>query len=130
MLDDRNMAKKSERTRLEKLQNSWRKASDDERRQFLEWIGSIDAGGPSISWVGDNGVPIASGRYLTPQTIGRIRAVMTRRSLTLDDLLLELGLPPNDRSLARALIRQASLRLAVIEALRNWLAEHAATEEP
>lgn len=128
MLDDLTMAKKNERTRLEKLQNSWGKASDDERRQFLEWIGGVNTGVPSRAVAEADGIPIASGRYLTPQTIERIRAVMTRRSLTLDGLLLELGMPPTDRTLARALVRHASLRLTVIEALRGWLTEHSGTE--
>ncbi|MCL6705574.1 hypothetical protein M8R20_01045 [Pseudomonas sp. R2.Fl] len=122
------MTKKSGRTRLEKLQNSWRKASDAERRQFLEWISGADADGSSLSRIEEDGIPIASGRYLTPQTIERIRAVMKRRSLTLGDLLQEIGLPPEDRSLARALARNSSLRLAVVEALRDWLVEHSDKE--
>lgn len=121
MLGGRKMTKKSKRTRLEKLQRSWRKASDAERRQFLEWIGATDADVTPIARSEEEGVPIASGRYLTPQTIERIHAIMTRRSLTLGGLLQEIGLPSDDRSLARALTRHSSLRLAVIEALQDWL---------
>ncbi|MBO3758427.1 hypothetical protein [Ciceribacter sp. L1K22] len=112
--------KKDGRTRLEKLQRSWTKASGEERRQFLEWIGHRPSGEAAAA-----ADPIASGRYLTPRTIDRVRIVLAQRSMTLADLSTELGLRPGDLSLARAFARNASLRLRLIAALQRWLEEHA-----
>ncbi|MBR0557249.1 hypothetical protein J5J10_16295 [Ciceribacter sp. L1K23] len=113
--------KKDGRTRLEKLQRSWTKASGEERRQFLEWIGHRSSG-EAPATAAD---PIASGRYLTPRTISRVRIALAQRSMTLADLSTELGLRPGDLSLARAFARNASLRLRLIEALQQWLEDHA-----
>ena len=69
--------------------------------------------------------PIASGRYLLPSAIAEIKAIMAQRRLKPGDIMQEIGFPPDDRSLAHALVRGASLRLAVIAALETWLRTNA-----
>ena len=114
------MPSKPKRTRLEKLQNSWTKATVEERFEFLAWLrqpdGSGDAPGLTLGTP-----PIASGRYLLPSAITRIRAIMAERSLAPADVMREIGFEPDDPSLARALDGKASLRLAVVAALETWL---------
>ncbi|WEX88916.1 hypothetical protein PZN02_001444 [Sinorhizobium garamanticum] len=123
---------KPERTRLDKLKNSWAKATDNERDAFLSWLTARGARSttaahsstpsPSASAVE---APIASGRYLLPSAIAEIKAIMARRRLKPDDVMQEIGFPPGDHSLAHALARGASLRLAVIAALEAWLRTNA-----
>ncbi|WP_046120685.1 hypothetical protein [Ensifer aridi] len=128
---------KPERTRLDKLKNSWMKASDVERDSFLTWLAAKGAL-PAIATtppvpspaadVRPAGTPIASGRYLLPSTIAEIRTIMARRRLSPNDVMRELGFPPDGRPLARALTRNASLRLSVIAALEVWLKRNAGLE--
>ncbi|HXV28817.1 MAG TPA: hypothetical protein VD840_00650 [Sinorhizobium sp.] len=112
------------RTRLEKLKNSWAKATETERDAFLAWLAAAGAlPEPAISPGARSGeAPIASGRYLLPSAIAAVKAAMARRQLTPGDVMREMGFPSDDgRPLARALGRNASLRLAVIAALETWL---------
>lgn len=118
------MPSKPKRTRLEKLQNSWTKASVEERVRFLVWLRQQDdqAGGAGTGLGDLSGfAPIASGRYLLPSAISRIRARMAERGLSAADLMAEIGFERDDPSLARALEGNASLRLAVVAALEGWL---------
>ncbi|MDK1377222.1 MULTISPECIES: hypothetical protein [unclassified Sinorhizobium] len=123
---------KPERTRLDKLKNSWTKATDNERNAFLSWLAARGAlsttvthsSGPSPSQRAAE-APIASGRYLLPSAIAEIKAIMAKRRLQPEDVMQEIGFPPDDRSLAHALARGASLRLAVIAALEAWLRTNA-----
>lgn len=114
------MPSKQKRTRLEKLQNSWTKATVEERYQFLAWLRQESASGnaPDLSNVV---TPIASGRYLLPSAVTRIRVLMAERGLTAGDVMAEIGFAPDDPSLARALDENASLRLSVVAALQIWL---------
>lgn len=96
--------------RLSKLKKHWRKATSEERAAFAAWLG-----------LGEGQLPIAAGRYLTPVTIARVRAEMTRRNLDLAALNRALGLEPGDPALARALLEGMPLRLSVIGALDGWL---------
>ncbi|MDX0423133.1 hypothetical protein [Sinorhizobium medicae] len=120
-----------ERSRLEKLKNSWAKAGDAERESFLTWLASKGAlPAPAATFAPNAGLqpaktPIASGRYLLPSTIVEIRAIMARRGLKPDDVMAELGFPTDGRPLARALTRNASLRLSVIAGLEDWLRRNA-----
>ncbi|SDA69033.1 hypothetical protein [Sinorhizobium sp. NFACC03] len=122
---------KDERTRLDKLKNSWSKASPAEREAFLMWLATKGAGitaaqtesGPAHA--AHPAPAIASGRYLLPETIGKIRAVMNRRRMRPNDIMAEMGFAPDDLSLTRALAKGASLRLSVIAALETWLRENA-----
>ena len=120
---------KPERSRLEKLKNSWTKASDAEHASFLAWLVSKDAlpaaAAPPEAGPQPAGTPIASGRYLLPSTIAGIRTIMTRRGLKPADVMAEMGFPPDGRPLARALTRNASLRLSVIAGLEAWLSRNA-----
>lgn len=110
-------SRKPQRTRLEKLQNSWAKASAQEREAFLAYIGKPQATGdlprPSIT----------TGRYLTAEAAATILARLRARCMSLDNLKERLGLEPDDGSLARALALKSSLRLAVVAGLEAWLEE-------
>ncbi|EHK76238.1 hypothetical protein SM0020_19607 [Sinorhizobium meliloti CCNWSX0020] len=119
---------KPERSRLEKLKNSWAKASDAERESFLAWLkskGTLPATAPPGAGPQPAEAPIASGRYLLPSTIAGIRTIMTRRGLKPADVMAEMGFPPDGRPLARALTRNVSLRLSVIAGLEAWLRRNA-----
>ncbi|MEY9168125.1 hypothetical protein ABIE78_006244 [Sinorhizobium fredii] len=118
-----------ERTRLEKLKNSWAKATESERDAFLTWVSATGASPataasfspPPSSDSRNAETPIASGRYLLPSTIAEIQAIMVRRRLTPRDVMHEMGFDPDGQSLAGAIARGASLRLSVIAALEGWL---------
>ncbi|MDW9365060.1 hypothetical protein GOA99_28090 [Sinorhizobium meliloti] len=121
---------KPERSRLEKLKNSWAKASDAERESFLAWLKTkstlpAPAAAPPDARPQPAETPIANGRYLLPSAIAEIRTIMARRGLKPDDVMAELGFPPDGRPLARALTRNASLRLSVIAGLEAWLRRNA-----
>ncbi len=121
---------KPQRTRLQKLRNSWKKATAEERDAFLAWLGETGtpprtAANTAMAQVTNAGaMPIATGRYLLPATVIRIKRVMAKRRLSSDEVMAEMGFGP-DPALNRALRRNASLRLAVIAALEAWLQENA-----
>ncbi|MGE6786508.1 hypothetical protein ACQKGL_28715 [Ensifer adhaerens] len=120
-----------ERTRLDKLKNSWTKASPAERETFLKWLsssGAVEGAAPQTQTDPPLAVPqaIASGRYLLPETIAEIRAIMNRRRMRANDIMAEMGFAGDDLSLTRALSKGASLRLSVIAALETWLRNNAA----
>jgi len=123
---------KPERSRLDKLKNSWTKATDAEHDAFLAWLAATGALPESKIARGSRSerarpeeTPIASGRYLLPTAIAEIRATMARRKITPEDVMHEIGFASDGRALARALNWNASLRLAVIAALERWLRENA-----
>lgn len=122
---------KDERTRLDKLKNSWTKASPAERETFLNWLssnGAADGLAPRAQIDPPLASPpaIASGRYLLPETIAEIRTIMNRRRMRANDIMAEMGFAGDDLSLTRALSKGASLRLSVIAALETWLRNNAA----
>ncbi|MCM2477188.1 hypothetical protein HGO38_27425 [Rhizobium sp. CG5] len=124
-----------ERTRLQKLKNSWKKATDDDRRAFLSWLAETDGAlvaapagmgpGAQAAMPPSPPPPIATGRYLLPATVERIKAIMIRRGLRPADVMAEMGFLAEDRSLTLALARNSSLRLSVIVELEKWLAVNA-----
>ncbi|CAD7048475.1 hypothetical protein REJC140_01385 [Pseudorhizobium endolithicum] len=69
------------------------------------------------------GSPIANGRYLLGPTVRRIERVMIRRRLSPGALMAEIGFEGTGGRLAKALHKGASLRLAIIAALEEWLPE-------
>ncbi|WP_457581600.1 hypothetical protein [Ensifer canadensis] len=124
---------KPQRTRLEKLKNSWAKATPGERDGFLTWLaisGALPVASPHPAAAASTplpaGAPIASGRYLLPSTITRIKAIMAKHRLKPDDVMREMGFLSDGQPLARALAKNASLRLAVIAGLEAWLRTHEA----
>lgn len=124
---------KDERTRLDKLKNSWTKASPAERETFLKWLssnGAVETAAPQAETdppiVAHHVAAIASGRYLLPETIAEIRTIMNRRRMRANDIMAEMGFAGDDMSLTRALSKGASLRLSVIAALETWLRNNAA----
>lgn len=96
--------------RLGKLKKHWRKATPEERRAFIAWLGP-----------GAGRQPIAAGRYLTAEGIERIRREMDARDMDLARLNAALGLEEGDMNIARALVEGMPLRLTVIAALDGWL---------
>ncbi|MGE7370582.1 hypothetical protein ACQKKX_16190 [Neorhizobium sp. NPDC001467] len=107
---------------LDKLLKTWGKADARQREQFLTKIGVRAASSDTaVAMAEGHGPLIANGRYLLPQTIRRIEAIMTRRKLLPADVMAEIGFPLDSRSLTRALAKKASLRLAIIAALETWL---------
>lgn len=124
-----------ERTRLQKLKHSWKKATDEDRRAFLAWLAETDGVAVPVPAGSGSGAqaamppspspPIATGRYLLPATVERIKAIMIRRALRPADVMGEMGFVAEDRSLTLALARNSSLRLSVIVALEKWLAVNA-----
>lgn len=120
--------KKIDRPPLEKLQRAWEKADDVARSRFVDWLqrdGAIRIpdrapSGPTLPSQSPPR-PLASGRYLTPDTVLRIEATLKERGETLAGLNETLGLPAGDRSLGRAFYRQAPLRLAIIARIEAWL---------
>ena len=117
-----------ERTRVQKLKNSWKKASPKERQEFATWL--TLAGDIALPTQGSHSAfsnaPIANGRYLLPQTISRMEAIMTAQGMTPADVMQDMGFGANDRTLLRAMARKTCLRLKVIEALARWLRSHEA----
>ncbi|MBB4065789.1 hypothetical protein [Gellertiella hungarica] len=105
------MAEKQRKSRLAKLRKSWRKATPEERMQFLQWLGEAPLAA----------APLATGRYLTEESTRRIRERMTARGIDLAGLNRDLGLAPTDPAIARAMLEGKALRLAVIAALEEWL---------
>lgn len=122
------MPPKPKRNRLEKLQHSWAKASSQQRYEFLKWLAASQDGNDGNGITATDmiaRIPIASGRYLLPSAVVRIRAIMTARSLSAEAVMTELGFEEDRDALSRALSEGASLRLAVVAALENWLLAHA-----
>ncbi len=113
-------------TPAEKLLKAWGKANAQEREQFLMQIGSGRKAGPALPATMQPSALIANGRYLLPQTINRIEAIMATRKLSPTDVMKEAGFPSEGRSFIRALARNASLRLVVIAALETWLRDQKA----
>lgn len=110
-------------TPAEKLLKAWGKANPQEREQFLMQIGASRNASHAAQITVETTSLIANGRYLLPQTIRRIEAIMATRKLSPTHVMKEAGFPSEGRSFTRALARNASLRLVVIAALEIWLRE-------
>lgn len=121
------MTRKDKASRLEKLRKHWHRASEDERLQFIHELKlNIDAGHTDRTGGRATAILIANGRYLLPQAVKRIEAVMIRRSIGPVQAAAEIGFPGEARALTRALAQGRSLRLAMISALTLWLNENEA----
>ena len=123
---DQGMSKTRKLTRLQKLKKSWKKSSAQERSDFLDWLTA--SGVPSADLTQEtttprpSDIPIASGRYLTPSTIARIKDIMAHLNISADEIMVEIGFDADGPTLLRAPHENASLRLAVVTALEKWLA--------
>lgn len=118
------MPKKTKRNPLEKLHKHWQRASMTERRLFLEHVrtqAGHEGSDGSLSPQQDAEALIANGRYLLPTTVTRIEHIMISRRIGPDEIMREAGFADQGMALTRALVRQASLRLSVIDALRIWI---------
>ncbi|MGL4196913.1 MAG: hypothetical protein ACRCSX_03990 [Allorhizobium sp.] len=125
------MSKKEKPSPLKKLLKAWTSAGPEERQAFLDLVsaevrarGATAASQPAEPVPEDAAALIANGRYLLPSTIERVEGVMRARKLSPSGVMAELGFSSRDASLTRALAMKASLRLSVIAALADWLAEH------
>ncbi|WP_137130517.1 hypothetical protein [Rhizobium sp. FY34] len=128
------MPKKIKRSPLEKLLKHWERASAEDRRQFLATTLGEGAtpGFPEASTpvdAPDLPILIANGRYLLPDTVRRIERIMIARRITPETIAQEIGFAGEGHALTRALVRQASLRLAIIAALRAWILDSSATPQ-
>lgn len=120
------MPKKIKRSPLEKLLKHWERASAEDRRQFLTRAleeGTTQSAAKEVAPVDAQDLPalIANGRYLLPDTVARIERIMIARRITPETIAQEIGFAGEGHALTRALVRQASLRLAIIAALRAWI---------
>jgi hypothetical protein len=125
------MSKKEKPSPLQKLLKAWTLAGPEERQAFLDLVSAEVRGrGAEPSSPAQEPVPedaaalIANGRYLLTSTVERVEAVMRARNLSPSGVMAELGFSSRDASLTRALAMNASLRLSVIAALADWLAQH------
>lgn len=128
------MPKKIKRSPLEKLLKHWERASAKDRLQFLATTQAEGArpGLPEASApvdMPDLPALIANGRYLLPDTVARIERIMIARRITPETIAQEIGFAGEGHALTRALVRQASLRLAIIAALRAWILVNTAGSE-
>lgn len=121
------MTRKDKTSRLEKLRKHWHRASEEERLRFITELElNIDLGNADRDRAKTAAAPIANGRYLLPQAVKRIEAVMIRRSIGPVQAAAEIGFPSETLALTRALAQGRSLRLAIISALTLWLDENEA----
>lgn len=125
------MSKKEKPSPLKKLLKAWTSAGPEDRQAFLDLVlaevrgKAAEPASPAAEPVPEDAAAlIANGRYLLPSTIERVEAVMRARKLSPSGVMAELGFSSRDASLTRALAMKASLRLSVIAALADWLAEH------
>lgn len=125
------MSKKEKPSPLKKLLKAWTAAGPEDRQAFLDLVSAEVRGrgaepvSPAAEPVPDDAAAlIANGRYLLPSTIERVEAVMRARKLSPSAVMAELGFSSRDASLTRALAMKAALRLSVIAALADWLAQH------
>lgn len=68
---------------------------------------------------------IAVNRRLLPLTVARIDEIISKRHLTLGQVMVEMGFSPLNASLGMALARGTRLQLGMIAALEKWLATNA-----
>ncbi|MDW9362502.1 hypothetical protein GYB70_12925 [Sinorhizobium meliloti] len=121
---------------LTKLKGMWARADGAERREFLRWLGlarPASAGASSTSFrhaptptATSSGAGSAP-RKLTPSEIAQTEAIMTRRKLTMGDVMGELGCDPLDGSLGMAMRSHKPTQIknaALLYALEKWLEKH------
>ncbi|KAB2759539.1 hypothetical protein F9L00_16840 [Brucella anthropi] len=111
---------KTKRTRLHELKNAWEKASRAEQREFLNWLREDIKSSPPVVPSGPS-TPIAIERKLIPDAAARIRDIMSRRALTMGDVMAEIGFLRLDASVGMALHRGTKLQPEMIAALEKWL---------
>jgi len=117
---------KPARTRLHELKNAWLKATVKEQREFARWL-RAQIGGVAIppgTSIGSIAGPIAVDRRLEMWVASRIEIIMTKRGLTMGDVMHELGFPRLNASLGMAIHRGTKLQPAVLTALDKWLTDN------
>lgn len=115
---------KKQRSPLHELKNGWQKASETERREFIEWayneklpLGAAHVP-PHLILRG----PIAKKRCLEDWAVIRIREIRERRGLTHGDVMAEINFHKSDVSLTHALSSGYTLKQPLIDALTKWMA--------
>lgn len=113
---------KRPRSRLQEMKNAWLNATPTEQREFARWLRAriAAAAAPSAS-TGGGSRPIAVDRRLETWVASRIEVIRVKRSLTIGDVMHEMGFKRLDASLGRALARGDRLQPDLITALEGWL---------
>ncbi|WP_248126522.1 hypothetical protein [Brucella pituitosa] len=116
---------KTKRTRLHEMKNAWEKASHAEQREFLKWLSASRYVVHPVSAAPTPLAPIAVNRCLVPLAVARIDEIISKRHITLGEVMAEMGFSPLNASLGMALARGTRLQPDVIVALEKWLADNA-----
>lgn len=119
---------KRRRTRVQEMQNAWRKASAAERREFVQWLKTAGAPGrasPSMPATSPPAPAVNSERRLLPAAKARILVIMSTRGLKGGDVMVELGFNNLNPSLGHALAQGTRLQPPMVAALEGWLAKNA-----
>lgn len=121
------MTRKEKSNRLEKLRKHWSRASPQERDRFLaELRETVSLEQQEHRAAELRYTPIANGRYLLPQTVQRVEAILKRRRIGPIEMVAELGFPKEALAMTRGLAHGRSLRLVIITALAEWLEQNEA----
>ncbi|KAB2784574.1 hypothetical protein F9K97_16495 [Brucella anthropi] len=117
---------KKTRSPLHELKNGWKKASEAERREFIEWAydTKLPLSTPHLPTHLILPGPIAHKRYLEEWAKKRIREIRERRGLEHGDIMEEINYHKGDVSLTYALTSGYRLKPALIIALTKWLADN------
>ena len=105
--------------RLTALQRDWRRASPQQRGEFLKWV---KASGIGLRTRPYSTIADASG-ILTPRTIAFIRGWISSQRISAGQIMKEIGYSNFDYRLAQALNGSVRLPPDVLAALKPWLAK-------
>lgn len=113
---------KRPRTRLQEMKNAWLNATLTEQREFARWLRARIAAAAVPSAPTRSGSRLmAVDRRLETWAASRIKVIMIKRSLTMGDVMHEMGFKRLNTSLGLALARGSQLQPDVITALAKWL---------
>lgn len=107
-------------TALEILKREWKKASADEKRDFLAWA---HGKAPKSAAVAPLAL-VSTDRRLTPAAKTLIERMMKDEDLKLGQLMKKLGLSPLNASLGQALHNDTRISLDLATKLQAWVTPH------
>lgn len=111
---------KTKRTPLQELLNAWKKASTAERNAFQHVVGGHVPGTAVVAPAPAASAPFSIGRRLEPGAIKAFNDIKHKRSLSVGEIMKELGRKPLDQSLSMALQRGTKLQQDLIDDLEAW----------